>query len=237
MRIVNDWREATHSDLTDVAALRMGFPPQKREILRRNVLVPDNWGLFDKIRHYMPLCAVFAGELTREAIREAEVTDGETGALEKLGYAMHFLQDAGNPWHARPLLPSCQKNHSVYEEYVARNMRDGFCFRRALLDTPDTWIVNPEFTQRIGDGAANLARQAVKKFTFLDTSIRTEPEWQESEEIAAVTLSILTACMQMCETQLYSFSIRAAPQVSRPIRLPVAVTWTFIGSDERRLTA
>jgi hypothetical protein len=40
----------------------------------------------------------------------------------------------------------------------------------------------------------------------------------------------------MCETQIHSFSIRAESQVFRPVRLPVAVTWTFLGSDRRRLT-
>jgi len=234
---VEHWRDSTHWDLTDVAALRMGLSRSQREVLRRNVLMPDGWGILDKVRHYMPLCSYVAGELTQEAIREAKTAAQGTGALERLGHAMHFLQDAGNPWHARPLLPSCQKNHTAYEEYVAGNMRDGFCFRRALLDTPSRWILHPAFTQRIGDGAAHLARHAVKEFPFLDTCIRTDPAWQESEEIAEITVSILTACLRMCETQIHSFSIRAPLQVLRPVRLPVAVTWTFLGSDERRLTA
>ncbi len=235
MRDIKHWMNATHWDLTDVAALHMGLSRSHREILRQNVMVPDSWGIFDKVRHYMPLCSFFAGELTREAIREAETAVHETSALEKLGYAMHFMQDAGNPWHARPLLPSCQKNHSVYEEYVARNMRDGFCFRRALLNTPEEGVLHHQFTQRIGDGAAYLARQSVKKFPFLDACIYADPAWQENEEVAEVTLSILTACLQMCETQIHSFSIRAESQITRPIRLPIAVTWTFFGSDERRL--
>jgi len=236
-RAVEHWMDSTHWDLTDVAALHMGLPRSQREILRRNVLVPDSWGSLDKVRHYMPLCSLFAGELTREAICEAKRSPRETGALEKLGHAMHFLQDAGNPWHARPLLPLSQKNHAAYEAYVARNMRDGFCFRRALLNIPVTRTFHAEFTRRIGDGAAHLARQAVQEFPFLNASIRTDPAWQESEEVAAITVSILTACLQMCETQIHAFTTRAASQVLRPIRLPVAVTWTFLGSDRRRLVA
>ena len=235
MQAVERWTHLTHWDLADVAALRRGLSRPQRKILRRSVLVPDGWGMLDKVRHYMPLCSFFAGELTRDAIREAGTSARETGALVKLGHAMHFLQDAGNPWHALPLLPLCQKNHSVYEDYVARNMRDGFCFRRTLQDITDGRIPHPEFTQRIGDGAAHLARQAVKEFPFLDSCIRTDPAWRESEEVAAVTLSMLTACMQMCETQIHSFTIRAPSQEPRPIRLPVAVTWTFLGSDRRRL--
>ncbi len=237
VRAADHWTETTHLDLTDIAALRMGLSRTQRDVLLRSIMVPDRWGVFDKIRHYMPLCAVFAGELTRDAIRMAQGASRETIGLEKLGYAMHFLQDAGNPWHARPLLPSCQKNHSVYEDYVARNMRDGFCFRHALMNTPEKWILHPQFTQRIGDGAAHLARQAVQYFPFLDAYIRTDPSWQEREEVAQVTLSLLKACLRMCETQIYSFSIRAESQAVRTIRLPVAVTWTFLGSDERRLTA
>ena len=179
---------------------------------------------------------MFAGELTRDAISTAQSPVQEEIGLEKLGHAMHFLQDAGNPWHARPLLPTCQKNHTIYEEYVAGNMRAGLCFRRALMDTPDKWLLHSQFTQRIGDGAAYLARQAVKKFPMLDACIRTDPAWQENEEVARVTLALLTACLQMCETQIHSFSIRAESQVVRPIHLPIAVTWTFLGSDERRLT-
>ncbi|MFY9749414.1 MAG: hypothetical protein WAK75_08230 [Methanoregula sp.] len=236
VRAVEHWTETTHFDLTDIAALHMGLSCTQREILCRNIMVPDRWGMLDKIRHYMPLCSVFAGELTRDAIRTVKGAPRETIGLEKLGYAMHFLQDAGNPWHARPLLPSCQKNHSVYEDYVARNMRTGFCFRHALMNRPDKGIIHPQFTQRIGDGAAHLARQAVQHFPFLDACIRTDPSWQESEEVAQVTLSLLSACLQMCETQIHSFSIRAESQILRPIRLPVAVTWTFLGSDERRLT-
>lgn len=236
MRDVEHWKNSTHQDLTDVAALRMGLSLEQREILRNNIMVPDGWGLLDKVRHYMPLCSLYAGELTREAIHAAEIAPGEASAWEKLGHAMHFLQDPGNPWHARPLLPSCQKNHTVYEEYVARNMREGFCFRRGLLDTPITSIPRPEFTQHIENGVAHLARKNVKDFLFLDTCIRTDPKWREREEIAAITLSVLTACMQMCETQIHSFSVRAASQEALPIRLPAAVTWTFLGSDKRRLS-
>ena len=198
-------------------------------------MVPDSWGIFDKIRHYMPLCSILAGELTRDAICAVRSSSDETTGLEKLGYAMHFLQDAGNPWHARPLLPTCQKNHSIYEEYVARNMRAGFRFRNALINAPERQNLHARFTRRIGDGTAYLAREAVKKFPFLDGCIRNDPAWQENEEVAGVTLCLLTACLLMCETQIHSFSIRAESQVLRPIRLPVAVTWTFLGSDERRL--
>jgi hypothetical protein len=236
VRAAENWTETTHLDLTDIAALRMGLSRTQREVLCRSIMVPDRWGMIDKIRHYMPLCSVFAGEMTRDAIHTVQGAPRETIGLEKLGYAMHFLQDAGNPWHARPLLPSCQKNHSVYEDYVAWNMRDGFCFRHALMNTPEKWILHPRFTQRIGDGAAHLARQAVQHFPFLDACIRTDPSWQEREEVAQVTLSLLKACLQMCETQIHSFSIRAESQAVRSIRLPVAVTWTFLGSDERRLT-
>jgi hypothetical protein len=236
VRAAERWTETTHLDLTDIAALRMGLSRHHREVLCRSVMVPDNWGIVDKIRHYMPLCSVFAGELTQEAIRSAHSVNNESIGLEKLGHAMHFLQDAGNPWHARPLLPSCQKNHSVYEEYVAKNMRAGFRFRHALMNTPDRGILFPQFTHRIGDGTAYLARQAVKKFQFLDECIRNDPMWQESEEVASVTLSLLIACLQMCEIQIHSFSIRAESQILRPIRLPIAVTWTFLGSDERRLS-
>ena len=230
------WTETTHVDLTDIAALRMGLPRSHREVLRRSVMVPDSWGIIEKIRHYMPLCSILAGEMTQDAIMTAQSADSEKNGLEKLGYAMHFLQDAGNPWHTRPLLPLCQRNHSIYEEYVARNMREGFRFRHALMKTPDRWILHPQFTERIGDGAVHLARQAVKRFTFLDTCIRNDPHWQENEEVARVTLSLLASCLQMCETQIHSFSIRAESQISRPIHLPVAVTWTFLGSDRRRLT-
>ena len=230
-----NWTETTHHDLTDIAALRMGLPRSQREILCSSIMVPDWWGMLDKIRHYMPLCSIFAGELTREAIQSVGLISDGTSGLEKLGYAMHFLQDAGNPWHGQPLLPSYQKNHTAYEEYVAGNMRDGFCFRNALLDTPDRWILHPLFTERIGEGAAYLARGAVNHFPFLDTCIRTDPGWQESEEVARVTRSLLAACLQMCETQIHSFSIRAESQAVRSIRLPAAVTWTFVGSDERRL--
>jgi hypothetical protein len=234
-RAVENWTETTHLDLTDIAALRMGLSRSQREVLCSNIMVPDRWGTLEKIRHYMPLCSTFAGELTREAIRTVQRAPHENIGLEKLGQAMHFLQDAGNPWHARPLLPSCQKNHAAYEDYVARNMRDGFCFRQELMKTPDRWILHPLFTERIGDGAAYLARQAVRYFPFLDTCIRTDPGWQEREEIARLTLFLLSACLQMCETQIHSFSIRAEAQAVRPIRLPVAVTWTFLGSDKRRL--
>ena len=230
-----NWTETTHLDLTDIAARRMGLSRSQREVLCSNIMVPDRWGMLDKIRHYMPLCSVFAGELTREAIQTVLSASHEDVGLEKLGHAMHFLQDAGNPWHARPLLPSCQRNHTVYEDYVAWNMRNGFCFRRALMKTPDRWILHPLFTERIGAGAAYLARQAVQHFPFLDTCIRTDPAWQESEAVAQITLTLLTACLQMCETQIHSFSIRAASQAVLPIRLPVAVTWTFLGSDKRRL--
>jgi len=234
-RAVENWTETTHRDLTDIAALRMGLSRSQREVLCSSIMVPDRWGTLEKIRHYMPLCSTFAGELTREAIRTVQRVPHENTGLEKLGHAMHFLQDAGNPWHARPLLPSCQKNHTAYEDYVARNMRDGFCFRHELMKTPDRWILHPLFTERIGDGAAHLARQAVRHFPFLDTCIRTDPGWQEREEVARVTLSLLAACLQMCETQIHSFSIRAESQAVRSIRLPVAVTWTFLGSDKRRL--
>ena len=183
----------------------------------------------------MPLCSFFAGEYTREAIHDAKTAIRELNAFKKLGYAMHFLQDAGNPWHSRPLLPSWQKNHKVYEEYVAKNMREGFCFRRILLNASVSRSFYHEFAQKIGEGAAHLARQSAREFTFLDTSIRTDPAWQESEDVAAVTASILTSCLQMCETQIHAFTIRAASQVQRPIRLPVAVTLTFLGSDKRRL--
>lgn len=236
VRAVENWMETTHIDLTDIAALRMGLSRTQREVLLRSIMVPDRWGMLDKIRHYMPLCSVFAGELTRDAIRTVRGAPRETIGLEKLAYAMHFLQDSGNPWHARPLLPSCQKNHSVYEDYVARNMRAGFCFRHSLMHTPDKGTIYPQFTQRIGDGAAHLAWQAVQHFPFLDACIRTDPSWQQNEEVAGITLSLLRACLQMCETQIHSFSIRAESQVFRPIRLPVAVTWTFLGSDRRRLT-
>ena len=116
------------------------------------------------------------------------------------------------------------------------NMRDGFCFRRALIHTQDNRVFYNRFAQRIEDGAAYLARQSVKNFSFLDTCIRTDPAWRENEEVAEVTISLLSACMQMCETQIHSFSIRAESPVAHPIHLPVAVTWTFLGSDERRLT-
>ncbi|MFZ0004767.1 MAG: hypothetical protein WCC86_09860 [Methanoregula sp.] len=234
---VKDWMETTHLDLTDIASLRMGLSRPHREVLRRNVMVPDSWGIFDKIRHYMPLCSILAGELTRDAIFAARSFSDETAGLEKLGHAMHFLQDAGNPWHARPLLPKCQKNHAIYEEYVARNMRAGFCFRNALINSSERRILHPQFTRRIGDGTAYLAREAVKKFPFLDGCICNDPAWQENDEVATVTLSLLTACLQMCETQIYSFSIRAESQILRPMHLPVAVTWTFLGSDNRRLPA
>ena len=235
VRTVENWTETTHLDLTDIAALRMGLSRSQREVLCSSIMVPDRWGTLEKIRHYMPLCSIFAGELTRDAIRTVRRVPDQMAGLEKLGYAMHFLQDAGNPWHGRPLLPSCQKNHTMYEEYVARNMRDGFCFRNSLLDTPDRWILHPLFTERIGEGAAYLARHAVRHFAFLDTCIRTDRKWQESDEVARVTRSLLAACLQMCETQIHSFSIRAESQAVRSIRLPVAVTWTFLGSDERRL--
>ena len=195
---------------------------------------PTDWGMFDKIRHYMPLCALFSAELTREAIHAAKSADKKADALEKLGYAMHFLQDAGNPWHARPLLPSCQKNHTAYEHYVARNMREGFCFREALVDAPPDNPRHPEFTRRIADGAVHLARNATREFAFLDSCIRTDPAWEESEKVAAVTASILTGCLRMCETQIHSYAIRAA-SATRAFSLPAAVTLTFIGSDERRL--
>jgi hypothetical protein len=237
VRTVKHWTDSTHWDLTDVAALRMGLSPSKREILRHHVLEPDNWGILDKIRHYMPLCSIFAGELTVEAISEAKTSIGETGALEKLGNAMHFLQDAGNPWHACPLLPVFQQNHTVYEEYVAKNMRNGFCFRRALIETPVIRPFHTEFIGHIGNGAAYLARQAVTKFSFLDSCIRNDPDWEECEKVAEVTVSILTSCMQMCETQIHAYSLRAAARAPRPISLPIAVTWTFLGSEKRRLTA
>ncbi|HVP97007.1 hypothetical protein [Methanoregula sp.] len=235
-RTVDPWTDATHLDLTDLAALRMGLSRAQQGVLHRYVMVPDQWGLLDKIRHYMPLCAFFAGELTRDAIFAAKDASSEECGLVKLAYGMHFLQDAGNPWHALPLLPRYQKNHSVYEDYVARNMQEGFRFHRALMKTPDCGIMRSRFTRRIGEGTAQLARQAVQHFPFLDKRIRTDPAWQECDEVARVTLSLLSACLQMCETQIHSFSIRAEVQAVRPIRLPVAVTWTFLGSDKRRLT-
>jgi len=232
----DDWIYSTHRDLTDLAASRMGLSASGRTVLRRNVIVPDAWGRIDKVRHYMPLCSFFAGELTREAIREAATgSSAETRALEKLGHAMHFLQDAGNPWHARPLLPLVQKNHRPYEEYVARNMRDGFCFRRALQKRSARPNPYAEFTHRIGDGAAYLARHTVTRFSFLDRTIRTDPRWQEREDVAEVTVSILGSCLRMCETQIHAFTTRAQPAVPRPVRLPFAVTLTFLGSDKRRL--
>jgi len=230
-----DWTDLTHWDLTDVAALRMGLSRSQREILCRNVLVPDSWGMLDKIRHYMPLCAIFTAELTREAIHAAKSADKKEEPLAKLGHAMHFLQDSGNPWHSRPLLPSYQKNHTAYEHYVARNMREGFCFRQALMDAPADPAHQPEFTHRIADGAAHLARNSAREFAFLDSRIRTDPSWQESEKVAAITVSILTGCLRMCETQIHSYAIRAAT-ATRAFSLPAAVTLTFIGSDERRLT-
>ena len=229
------WTETTHIDLTDIAARRMGLSRFHRELLCRNIMVPDSWGVLDKIRHYMPLCSLFAGELTREAICASRVRQ-KTG-FEKLGHAMHFLQDAGNPWHGRPLLPSYQKNHTIYEEYVAGNMREGFCFSRSLAGIREQGRFHLLFAHRIHDGAAFLARQAAGKFSFLDTAIRTDPSWKESEEVAAITLDLLNSCMEMCETQIHSFAIRAEPRAIRPIRLPAAVTWTFLGSDERRLAA
>ena len=69
VRAVENWMETTHIDLTDIAALRMGLSRTQREVLLRSIMVPDRWGMLDKIRHYMPLCSVFAGELTRDAIR------------------------------------------------------------------------------------------------------------------------------------------------------------------------
>jgi len=229
-----NWTDLTHWDLTDIAALRMGFSPAQRSILRHNVLIPDMWGVLDKIRHYMPLCSIFAAELTREAVRMAKKPDSTTNALKILGHAMHFLQDAGNPWHARPLLPFCQRNHTLFEEYVAANMREGFCFRNALMNAPALSIPHPEFIHRIGDGAVHLAKTASRKFPLLDSAIRNDLFWKQDENIAAVTLELLTGCLHMTEAQIYSFSIRALSE-PQPFSLPAAVTWTFLGSDRRRL--
>ena len=41
---VAHWTEATHVDLTDIAALRMGLSRSHREVLRRSVMVPDSLG-------------------------------------------------------------------------------------------------------------------------------------------------------------------------------------------------
>ena len=235
-RAADPWTDATHLHLTDLSALRRGLSRAQRDVLRQCVMVPDQWGLLDKIRHYMPLCAFFAGELTRDAILVAKSSSDDEGGLIKLAYGMHFLQDAGNPWHALPLLPRYQKNHFVYEDYVARNMQEGFRFRHALMNTPDCEVRQSRFARRIGDGTAQMARQAVQHFSFIDKRIRTDPYWQECDEVARVTLSLLTSCMQMCETQIHSFSIRADVEAVRTVRLPVAVTWTFLGSDKRRLT-
>ena len=236
-RTVDHWTETTHLDLTDIAALRMGLSRAQRDVLHHHVMIPDTWGILDKVRHYMPLCAFFAGELTREAICTAKNFSNERKGLEKLGYALHFMQDAGNPWHARPLLPSIQKNHSTYEDYVARNMREGFCFRKVLMKTPERGIFCPLYSQRIRAGAVYLARESVRYFPFLDRCIHKDPAWQENEKVAGVTLALLTTCLQMSETQIHSFSIRAEGQELHPIYLPAAVTWTFLGSDRRRLTA
>ena len=80
---VKHWTETTHFDLTDIAALRMGLSRPHREILHRNVMVPDSWGIFDKIRHYMPLCSILAGELTRDAICAVRSSSDETTGMEK----------------------------------------------------------------------------------------------------------------------------------------------------------
>ena len=231
-----NWTDLTHWDLTDVAALRMGFNPSERSILRKNALVPDDWGFLDKIRHYMPLCSIFAAELTWEAIHTVKLSGNTTdAALRKLGLAMHFLQDAGNPWHTCLLLPIYQRNHTAFEEYVAANMREGFCFRTALLETPPSDLTHHMFTRRIREGTAHIARCAAREFSFLDSSIRSDLAWRNSEKVASVTTSILRNCLQMCEMQLHSFLTKASwdPQ---PFSLPVAVTWTFIGPDKFRLS-
>lgn len=228
------WTDTTHWDLTDIAALRMGLASSRREVLRDNVLIMDQWGILDKIRHYMPLSAMYADRLTGEAIEASRVTAPGTLALGMLGQAMHLLQDSGNPWHAKPLLPFYQRNHTVFEEYVAKNMREGFCFRRVLLDTPQRWIL-PGYTQRIGDGAGHLAREAAGHFAFLDRSIRLDAGWQEDEGVARVTSALLLSCLRMCETQIQCFLVRATTSMALPVRLPVGVTWTFFGPEHQRL--
>ena len=72
VRAADHWTETTHLDLTDIAALRMGLSRTQRDVLLRSIMYQTVGVCSDKIRHYMPLCAVFAGELTRDAIRMAQ---------------------------------------------------------------------------------------------------------------------------------------------------------------------